>query len=142
LIHLGFCASLARRSLGITCMKRRTRHPKVNDWVVALRRIADEESDGQAISHCSAGEIGRVIYREFADIGRPALAVRWPSGTVSCSIAGDDVARLTAEDVPRLARVRIMLAELEASNVIDLRLLHVLRDMERNELAISTAAQQ
>ena len=142
MIHLGFFECVARRSLGITCMKRRTRHPKVNDWVVALRPIADEGGDGLAVAHCSAGEIGRVIYREFTDIGRPALAVRWPSGSVSCSVAGDDVARLTVEDVPRLARVRVMLAELEASNVIDLRLLHVLRDMEANELAISSAAQQ
>ena len=93
------------------------------------------------MQHCSAGEIGRVIYREFADIGRPVLAVRWPSRSVSCSVAGEDVVRVTLADVPKLARVRVMLAELESSNVVDLRLLHVLRDMEASELAITAAAQ-
>jgi hypothetical protein len=120
-------------------MKRRTRYPKIGDWVVALRGIADEDGDGKRITHCSGGEIGRVVYREFAAVGRPVLAVRWPSRSVSCAIAGVDVARVTAADVPRLARVRLMLAELEASNVVDLRLLHVLRDMERSEAALIAA---
>jgi hypothetical protein len=121
-------------------MKRRTRYPKVGDWVVALRGISDENSDGQPVTHCSAGEIGRVVYREFAEVGRPVLAVRWPSRSVSCSIAGEDVVRVTAADVPRLARVRVMLAELETSSVVDLRLLHVLRDMEASETALLAAA--
>jgi hypothetical protein len=123
-------------------MKRRTRHPKVGDWVVSLRSIADEDADGRHISHCSAGEIGRVVYREFAEVGRPVLAVRWPSRSVSCSVAGEDVVRVTPADVPRLARVRVMLAELEASSVVDLRLLHVLRDLEATEVAITAAAQE
>jgi hypothetical protein len=123
-------------------MKRRTRYPKVGDWVVALRQIADADGDGQSIAHCSPGEIGRVVYREFAEVGRPVLAVRWPSRSVSCSVAGEDVVRVTPADVPRLARVRVMLAELEASSVVDLRLLHVLRDMEASEAALMAAAQE
>jgi hypothetical protein len=122
-------------------MKRRTRYPKVGDWVVALRALVDEDAEGQSVAHCCAGEIGRVVYREFIEVGRPVLAVRWPSRSVSCSIAGVDVVRVTAADVPRLARVRVMLAELEASNVVDLRLLQVLRHMEASEAALTAAVQ-